>query len=321
MAEPLASHARFRTRRADEAQSEAARVLSVHELRLRRDAPLDARLNAAGHGPVVLCWMDYAAAVEVRAPELGDYVAVNVPVAGSMRVGHRGREFVADARTAAVFSPAGDLRMQYGADLRQFIVRVDAAALLEHLVALAPQARTDTLRFAPTMDLTGPAAAFGGSVRLLQDLLERQPQRVPPAAGARVVEMLLTALLLGQPGSHSDALTAEPAPVTARTVRRAREFIDARPEDVATVREIADAAGVGIRSLQEAFRLQLGESPTAYAQRVRLARAHAALRAADPGDGTTVTEIALRFGFAHTGRFAAAYARRYGQPPSATLRS
>jgi AraC-like DNA-binding protein len=44
------------------------------------------------------------------------------------------------------------------------------------------------------------------------------------------------------------------------------------------------------------------------------------LRDADPGDGTTVTEVALRFGFAHTGRFAAAYRRRYGQAPSATLR-
>ena len=52
----------------------------------------------------------------------------------------------------------------------------------------------------------------------------------------------------------------------------------------------------------------------------RLAGAHAALRDADPGDGTTVTEVALRFGFAHTGRFAAACRRRYGQAPSATLR-
>ena len=98
MGEPLAAHARFRTRRADEAQWEAARVLSQHELRLRRDAPLDARLNAAGHGPVVLCWMDYGADVEVRAPGLGDYVAVNIPVSGAMEVEHRGTRFVAEWR-------------------------------------------------------------------------------------------------------------------------------------------------------------------------------------------------------------------------------
>ena len=295
--------------------------MSAHELRIRRDAPLDARLNAAGYGPVVLCWMDYGAAVEVRAPELGDYVAVNMPTAGSMRVAHRrGNQFVADPRTAAVFSPVGDLRMRYADDLRQLIVRIDESALVEHLSALAPEARTDALRFASAMDTTGPAAAVGGAVALLRDLLERHPAGVPPVAGVGVVEMLLTALLLGQPGAHSDALHAEPAPATARTVRRAREYIDAEPERVATVRDIAAAAGVGVRSLQAAFRAQLGESPSAYAQRARLAAAHAALRDADPGDDITVTEVALRFGFAHTGRFAAAYRRRYGQAPSATLR-
>src|SRR4051794_31700669 len=136
MAEPLAAHAKFRTRRADEAQSEAARVLSAHELRVRRDAPLDARLNAAEYGPVVLCWMNYGADVEVRAPELGDYVAVNIPTAGSMRVAHRGTEFVADTRTAAVFSPAGELRMRYADDLRQLIVRIDEHALVDHLSSL-----------------------------------------------------------------------------------------------------------------------------------------------------------------------------------------
>jgi transcriptional regulator GlxA family with amidase domain len=132
--------------------------------------------------------------------------------------------------------------------------------------------------------------------------------------------MVLTALLVGQPSSATAALRAAPAPATARTVARAREYVDAAAEEVGTVREIADAAGVSVRTLQAAFRAQLGESPAAYVQRVRLTRAHDALREADPGDGTTVTEIALRFGFAHAGRFAAAYARRYGQPPSATLR-
>ena len=320
MAEPLAAHAKFRTRRADEAQAEAARVLSALELRIRRDAPLDARLNAAAYGPVVLCWMDYGAAVEVRAPELGDYVAVNMPTAGSMRVAHRGTEFVADRRTAAVFSPTGDLRMRYADDLRQLIVRVDERALVEHLAALAPDARTDALRFASAMDTTVRRQRSGAPSRCCRtcsSVIRRacRPWRAP--ASWRCSSRRCCS---DSPGRTPDALHAEPAPATARTVRRAREFIDAEPERVATVREIAAAAGVGVRSLQAAFRAQLGESPSAYAQRARLAGAHAALRDADPGDGTTVTEVALRFGFAHTGRFAAAYRRRYGQAPSATLR-
>ncbi|MGR7000479.1 helix-turn-helix domain-containing protein [Yinghuangia aomiensis] len=53
--------------------------------------------------------------------------------------------------------------------------------------------------------------------------------------------------------------------------------------------------------------------------RCALARAHDDLRGADPA-ATTVTEVSLRWGFAHQGRFAAAYRRRYGVPPSTTLR-
>ena len=35
---------------------------------------------------------------------------------------------------------------------------------------------------------------------------------------------------------------------------------------------------------------------------------------------TSVTDVALRWGMTHTGRFAAAYRRKYGVAPSATLR-
>jgi transcriptional regulator GlxA family with amidase domain len=104
-------------------------------------------------------------------------------------------------------------------------------------------------------------------------------------------------------------------------VRRAVEFIEAHADTIGTVREIADAAGVSIRTLQVAFRAERAESPAACLRDVRLARAHAALLAADPGSGDSVTEIALRHGFAHAGRFAAAYRRRYGQAPGATLRA
>ena len=49
---------------------------------------------------------------------------------------------------------------------------------------------------------------------------------------------------------------------------------------------------------------------------LRLQGARADLRR---GDGS-VADIALRWGFGHFGRFAADYARRFGEAPSRTLR-
>lgn len=37
-------------------------------------------------------------------------------------------------------------------------------------------------------------------------------------------------------------------------------------------------------------------------------------------DGLTVADVAMRWGLMHTGRFAAAYRRTYGESPSETLR-
>ena len=54
-------------------------------------------------------------------------------------------------------------------------------------------------------------------------------------------------------------------------------------------------------------------------RRVRLDHAHHELVDADPTE-TTVQQVAARWGFAHTGRFAAMYRQTYGCIPSDTLR-
>lgn len=108
-------------------------------------------------------------------------------------------------------------------------------------------------------------------------------------------------------------------PYEAR-VRRVLELIDSAPGAALTVADLARCAGVSERSLHAAFRRQLGTSPMAYVRRLRLKQAHDELLRLDPASGAKVTDVALRYGFAHTGRFAAAYRTRYGEPPSATLR-
>lgn len=86
-----------------------------------------------------------------------------------------------------------------------------------------------------------------------------------------------------------------------------------------TASEMAATAGVSVRRLQEGFRQYVGRTPSEYLTDIRLVRVRDDLLAADPGD--TVAAVALRWGFAHTGRFAAAYRTRFGTALSAALRS
>jgi methylphosphotriester-DNA--protein-cysteine methyltransferase len=82
--------------------------------------------------------------------------------------------------------------------------------------------------------------------------------------------------------------------------------------------EICKKLGVTARTLHNSCREQLGMSPVRYLLLRRLHLAHQALTVASRGE-TSVTEIAMRFGFFEFGRFAQFYRSVFGETPSATL--
>ena len=86
-----------------------------------------------------------------------------------------------------------------------------------------------------------------------------------------------------------------------------------------TVAELSQRAGVSERTMRAAFRDVLGRSPKQYAIAERLRAAREALSAAEPGT-TTVTDVAMAYGFFELGRFAGRYRHAFGESPSRTLR-
>jgi AraC-like DNA-binding protein len=118
----------------------------------------------------------------------------------------------------------------------------------------------------------------------------------------------------------SAATSDDPARAAgADRVRRVVEHIHAHAALPLTPADLARVADVSVRTLQETFQQLVGESPMATVRRVRLDRVREALRTAVPGT-TTVADIARSWGFAHLGRFAIEYRRRFGERPSETLR-
>ena len=85
------------------------------------------------------------------------------------------------------------------------------------------------------------------------------------------------------------------------------------------VSELCEAAHVSERTLQYAFHDIMGMSPVTYLHRLRLHRARNELRNAS-GSSTTVTEVAMNWGFWHFGAFSKAYKNCFGEVPSKTLR-
>ncbi|NMO93161.1 helix-turn-helix transcriptional regulator [Actinomycetospora sp. TBRC 11914] len=143
----------------------------------------------------------------------------------------------------------------------------------------------------------------------------------PILYGEALRQLVLGALAVFPNSTLDRQHTAGPNSAEPGTVRRAVDYIDAHAGEQTTLTEIADAARIGPRALQLAFRKHRNQPPLAYLRRVRLERAHRDLQAGDPTRGDTVVAIAARWGFAHPGRFAGEYRHFYGRPPSETLRS
>lgn len=113
---------------------------------------------------------------------------------------------------------------------------------------------------------------------------------------------------------------ATPARLPRRElVARVTTFVREHLDDPVTVTELSRMAGVSERTLRAAFHDVIGVSPKRYALTERLQAAHQALQRADP-HSTTVTDVAMTFGFFELGRFAGRYRHTFGEVPSRTLR-
>ena len=102
-----------------------------------------------------------------------------------------------------------------------------------------------------------------------------------------------------------------------RVVRRAEAFLRDHLSERFTIRDLSREVGVSTRALHLTFVKHAGAPPMRYLKMVRLSGAREDLRHAPPG--TLVTDVAIRWGFFHFGRFAGDYLRRFGEKPSATL--
>jgi AraC-like DNA-binding protein len=83
--------------------------------------------------------------------------------------------------------------------------------------------------------------------------------------------------------------------------------------------ELCATANVSERTVQNAFQDIMGMSPLTYLHRLRLHRAREELRKAKSAS-TTVTDVAMNWGFWHFGEFSRAYKNCFGEVPSDTLK-
>jgi AraC-like DNA-binding protein len=215
------------------------------------------------------------------------------------------------------------MHAQIGAQASVLTLCVDlhAVALALGNLLLEPPPTDLSLQSGP---VAGPACrSLTGTAELLAASYDRKDpgSPLPPVVARRIEEQILCTVLLSVNHNYRARLLGEETRPGRRTVREAIDLVSAEDQATWTIPELARTVGVTVRALEMGFRKELGKTPREFVREQRLLRAHDELLRANPGDGTTVTEVASRWGFWHAGRFATSYSGRFGVRPATTLRS
>lgn len=106
-------------------------------------------------------------------------------------------------------------------------------------------------------------------------------------------------------------------PRDQRRLTRVCEYVMANLDSPFSLTDLERVGHMSRKTLHNAFVKATGASPAAWVREQRLQRARGLLVTSP----LTVTEVLLACGFTHASQFAALYARRFGELPSATRKA
>jgi AraC-like DNA-binding protein len=309
----LRGHRLFESRDLDDARERISRVMQPHVLVPRGPAGhVRSHMDFVRVGGIGVGTIAFGAPMRVDVDRLDGYYLLMFCLRGHSQARPGDWVLDADARHGIVGEPDQPFVADLSADCEQLVLRIDREVMLAH-------AGHEALQLQPALDLNAvslrpwlSALKILTSAPAVLELVQRN------ALIAGDIERLLIHLLLaGQPWQASLPRETHGPAIAPACVRRAEAFMEAQVERPLRLADIAAVAGVPARTLHDAFQRFRGMSPLQRLHEFRLQRAHWRLRGA--GEGTRVAEVALDCGFAHFGRFAQAYKRRFGESPSRTL--
>jgi AraC-like DNA-binding protein len=322
LARPLSRFSLFESRDLDEARERVAQVFCPHRLNMIGRGAFDACHHHVAGQRLSLNYIQYGAKTLIAPGELKDFYLLQIPLSGGAAISNGGDHYISRPDRAAMLNPHLPTTMIWDENCRQILVRIERRAMQDHLSQLLGATAERPLTFSGPLDLTtSVGAALRGLVMHLVDQADHGPMM--PAEGGLLARQLESVILSGllEAGEHNFTRYLNPTQSAAapRHVRKAEDFIRCNLEKPIALEDIASAAGVTARALQLGFRNFRNTSPMALLRTERLRKVHEELLSGDPR--TSVTDVAIRWGFTHLGRFSQAYKDKYGQPPSKTLQS
>jgi hypothetical protein len=233
---------------------------------------LNAIINSCQLNNILIGYCAYGAAVSIEFPAV-DYFLQMMRLRGEGVVTSGATSFPLLDNCGALISPDRGFKASYDADCARIILQIDAQALTAKLAALTGNPINEPLRMDPRADFTRPVAqTFRDYVQLLATTLSAAEAPLPEWWTAQTEQFLMVMFLFAHRHNYSHLLPQGPPDASLMQVRRVEEYIAANPERPVSLEELAEVSGVSGFSLFRAFKRVHGQSPSAFAARLRSGR-------------------------------------------------
>ena len=292
----------------DETRDRIAAVFSPHRLIPQHVSnPMNFRMELLTISDLGLGTLRYGKSMGVEVPATADHYLLFFCPTGEGRIRTSTTSLLIRGGLGFVCNPGEGFSAAFSDDATQLVVRLDRQLIWS-------RSGSKDRVFAAQIDLGAPGmAALYALLSLIVSDADATRSLVEDPYIAREFQQLFSSLLLkAQPSVDASRHRSGIAPAS---VRKAEDYIRCHAHEPIKVADIARAAGVSIRTLSDALRRFRQTNAVQLVSDIRLEKARARLlEAAGP-----VSSVARDCGFQHLGRFAQAYAGRFGEKPSDTV--
>lgn len=266
--------------------------------------------------------IEYGAEVSIGIEDVENFssYSLSLPLVGEQELRKNGLRLSSNSSQAVIVSPNERQVLEISGDCRKLQVVITRAAMRESLEQLLQRQVASPLRFESVMDaMNGASASWWRMARHFIAEFSSGSVLYAQAAFTRGLEYsLISGLILAQPNNYSAELQDVIGAKLPHYLLRARRYLHANAREAVRLENVEAAAGVSRSRLFDAFGKHFGLSPMAYLKKHRLVAVRREIL--EQGSISSISEIALGWGFTHLGRFSADYRKLFDESPSQTLR-
>lgn len=248
------------------------------------------------------------------------FFGINIPLGRSLTVSQASRphEFLFDINLTR---PDRPINLKQGDNCRVLAVILDTKQIREFDARLNATDRPIENRMHSRLSIASPLSdALAGSIARLWSASPLAEHRTTPDIHTAELEdeVIMNFVLAAAGDTH---MTDQPRiQAIPQSIDIAEAYLCAHLNDPISRADLADISGVCIRTLSRGFMKRHGMGPMQFLKARRLDAVYRELLGADP-ESTSVTRIALHYGFNHLSKFASDYRQTFHESPSVTLRT